>query len=85
MISNLNSTKGSQRELSFSNLKVGLIFVKSKVPTDQGVCLSRISENDVHDKWIVVAGNSYSVNVEVRSKTILFIIWIVSVAVGEVG
>lgn len=52
-----------------SNLKIGLIFLKSKV-TDQG-CVQNLSKVDAtspckrHDKWIVVAGNSYNINIQV--------------------
>lgn len=48
-----------------SNIKVGLILVKSEV-TEKGVCFSSFSSSEnisckCSDKWIVVAGNNYSV------------------------
>lgn len=47
-----------------SNIKVGLILVKSEV-TEKGVCFSSFSSSEniscKCDKWIVVAGNNYSV------------------------
>uniref|UniRef100_A0A1B6L2P8 Uncharacterized protein n=1 Tax=Graphocephala atropunctata TaxID=36148 RepID=A0A1B6L2P8_9HEMI len=53
------------------NLKIGLIFVKSKI-TEKGVCLSSDSEVlpscKINEKWIVVAGNNY-INTEKDSKS----------------
>lgn len=54
-----------------SNLKIGLIFVRNKV-FDQD-CVANVGKTDAvppckkHDKWIVVAGNlaSYNINAEV--------------------
>uniref|UniRef100_A0A1B6ICK5 Leucine-rich repeat-containing protein 58 n=1 Tax=Homalodisca liturata TaxID=320908 RepID=A0A1B6ICK5_9HEMI len=57
-----------------TNLKIGLIFVKSKV-TENGVCLSSLSDTEVfpsgkrHEKWIVVAGNSYNISTEKDPKS----------------